>query len=156
MHIGVVSDTHRDHYMIQTALEYLKNCDVLIHLGDNVQDVSEIAQKFNGKIINVKGNCDFSVEVPTERVEVIEGKKFFVTHGHTYDVKYTLNNLKEKAIEINADIVLYGHSHISEIIFEDGIWYINPGSAAFSRRGKNSIAFIDISNSIINPYLKTL
>lgn len=156
MLIGVVSDTHRDHYMIQTALEYVKSCDVVIHLGDNVQDVSEIAQKFKGKIINVKGNCDFSVDVPTERVEIIEEKKFFITHGHTYDVKYTLNNLKGKARELNADVVLYGHTHISQIIFEEGIWYINPGSAAYSRRGDNSIAIIDISNSIINPYIKTL
>lgn len=156
MLIGVISDTHRDHYMIQTALEYLIDCDLVIHLGDNVQDVDEIAEKFTGKIINVKGNCDFSVLVPSERIEIIDGKKFFITHGHHYAVKYGLNSLKTKAMQVEADVALYGHSHISEITFEEGIWYINPGSAAFSRKGPNSIAFIDISNGNINPYIKTL
>lgn len=154
--IGVVSDTHRNRYMIQTALENILNCDLVIHLGDNVQDVDEIAAKFKGKIINVKGNCDFSVSTASERIEIIEEKKFFITHGHTYNVKYNLNNLKVKAAEIEADVVLYGHTHVSEILFERGIWYINPGSAAFSRKGRNSIAFIDIVNGNINPYIKSL
>lgn len=156
MLIGVVSDTHRDYYMIQTAMEYLKYSDLIIHLGDNVQDVEIMAENYKGRIISVRGNCDFSVMEPSEKIEMIENKKFLVTHGHTYDVKYSLNSLKFKAKDIGAEVALYGHTHIPMIDFEEGIWYINPGSAAFSRRGDNSIAFINIKEGIIHPNIKTL
>lgn len=137
-------------------MEYLKNSDLIIHLGDNVQDTDIIAETFKGRIIKVKGNCDFSVFEPSEKVEIIENKKFLITHGHTYDVKYNLNELKFGAKTIGADVALYGHTHISSIDYEEGIWYINPGSASFSRRGNNSIAFIEIVEGRIHPNIKTL
>ena len=33
---------------------------MLIHLGDNVEDIAIIKKYYKGRIINVKGNCDFS------------------------------------------------------------------------------------------------
>lgn len=146
MLIGVLSDTHRCGWAIEKAVKklMLNDIDMLIHLGDNVQDVIEIEKHFKGKIINVKGNCDSLVSMPSERIEVIENKKFFITHGNKYEVKHTTSYLKEKASEIQADVVLYGHTHISSIIFEDGIWFINPGSPAAPRDGFPSAALVEI------------
>lgn len=156
MLIGVISDTHRYNWIIEKAVEPLKDVDLLIHLGDNVQDVNEISKYYKGNIINVKGNCDFSVNVPGERIEVIDGKRFFITHGHRYDVKYDLSRLRYKALEAEADIVLFGHTHVSQIAYEDGIWFVNPGSPALSRDGFNSVALINIENNKVNASIKAI
>lgn len=156
MLIGVISDTHRYNWVIENAVNKLKDADIIIHLGDNVQDIKEIKKYYKGKIINVKGNCDFAVDLPSEKIEIIENKKFFITHGHRYDVKYDLSRLRYKALEVGADVVVYGHTHISQISFQDGIWFINPGSPAVPRDGFYSVATISIDKNIINASIKAV
>ncbi|MFL0194195.1 metallophosphoesterase [Clostridium sp. WILCCON 0269] len=154
MQIGVVSDTHRYKKFMNKVVEALCNTELVIHLGDNVQDVQEIKKIYTGPVISVKGNCDFNVDVPGEKLEVINGKRFFITHGHRYDVKYSLSRLKYRAMEEKADIVLFGHTHISQIFHEEGMWFINPGSPSVPRDGFNSIVIIDIDKGIISPSIK--
>jgi len=153
MRIGVISDTHRIVSSIEQLEGLIKGLDVLIHLGDNVEDISIIKKFYNGEIINVKGNCDFSVRTPNDRVEDIGGERIFLTHGHRYNVKGSLAKLRNKALETGANIVLYGHTHIAKIDFEQGIWYINPGSASLPRDGERSFAIISIDKKGIVPNL---
>lgn len=153
MRIGVVSDTHRNVSSIELLGEQIKAVDVVIHLGDNVDDISIIEKHYKGKIINVKGNCDFSSKTPNDRVEDVGGKKIFLTHGHKYSVKENLYKLRYMALETEAHIVLYGHTHIAKIDFEEGIWYINPGSASEPRDGERSFAIINIDGDVIDPTL---
>lgn len=153
MHIGVISDTHRIIGSIEQLGGEIKHVDVLIHLGDNVDDISIIKKYYKGTIINVKGNCDFSTSVPNDRLEEIGEKKIFLTHGHRYGVKENLSRLRYKALETGADIVLYGHTHIAKIDFQEGIWYINPGSASLPRDGDRSYAIININEEKIEPNL---
>ncbi len=153
MLIAVVSDTHRDTYAVKNVLKKIENADVLIHLGDNVADAVELSERFKGRTIYVKGNCDFSPSVQSVAVEVIEGKTLFITHGHNFNVKQGLSTLKRAAEAEKAHIALYGHTHISSIVFEGGIWYINPGSAWEGRDGAESIAMIELSEGKINPWL---
>ena len=153
MRIGVISDTHRIISSIEQLEGLIKGLDVLIHLGDNVDDISIIQKFYKGAIINVKGNCDFCSGTPNDRVEEIGGKKIFLTHGHRYNVKENLGKLRYKALETGANIVLYGHTHIGKIDFEEGIWYINPGSASLPRDGDRSFAIISIDKEGIEPNL---
>ena len=156
MVIGVISDTHRYVWAIEKTLEKMKDVDMIIHLGDNVQDVIEIKKYFKGRIIYVKGNCDFCSEVPNDIIETIDGMKFLITHGHRYEVKYNIDKLEEKALEIGADVVLYGHTHVSLITYEHGIWFVNPGSPSISRDGFNSVAIIEIKNGKVNPGIRAV
>lgn len=151
MYIGVVSDTHRYKNCMKKVVDAFYNTKLIIHLGDNVQDVNEIRRIYSGPIINVRGNCDFDVDTPDERLEIISGKRFFITHGHKYDVKYSLSKLRHKALEQKADVVLFGHTHISQIVYEEGIWFINPGSPAVPRDGFNSVVTVNICNGIVHP-----
>lgn len=156
MLVGVISDTHRQNKYIKRALDKLSGCDFIIHLGDNTSDVQEIEKYYNGKIISVKGNCDYAEDILSERIEVLGDKKIFITHGHNYNVKTTLENLKYKAMEVGADIALFGHTHIAITLFEEGIWFINPGSAGMARNGKNSIGLIEIIGEKIVPSIKLI
>lgn len=156
MVIGVVSDTHRHIWIIDKVMKALGDVDILIHLGDNIQDIKEFKKVYKGKILNVKGNCDYSNSVPSDIVEDIDKYRFLITHGHNYDVKYNLSRLKDKAFEEKANVVLYGHTHMSNIIYEEGIWFINPGSPVLSRDRSNSVALIEIKNGNINPSIKSI
>jgi putative phosphoesterase len=153
MRIGVISDTHRDKSSIEQLGSKIGGLDMLIHLGDNVEDIAIIKKYYSGTIINVKGNCDFFRGTPNDRVEEICGKKVFLTHGHRYDVKDNLLKLRGKALEVGATIVLYGHTHIGQIDFQEGIWYINPGSVALPRDIGRSFAIINIQEESIEPNL---
>lgn len=156
MLIGVVSDTHRHVWIVDKVMEVLGNIDVLIHLGDNIQDIREFKKIYKGEILNVKGNCDYSNSVPSDMIKDIAGFRFLITHGHNYDVKYSLSRLKDKAFEEKANVVLYGHTHISQIIYEGGVWFINPGSPVLPRDGINSIGLIEIKNGNINSSIKAI
>ena len=78
-----------------------------------------------------KGGIDFG----EENIFEIEGKKFFLTHGHLYDVKRSLNSIKEMAKKLKANLVIFGHTHKPYIeYYEDEILF-NPGATEDGRYG---------------------
>ena len=156
MKIGVISDTHRYVGDATSLINSLGNVDLIVHLGDNIEDVEILSSVYKGKIINVRGNCDFSKKVPSELIEEIGGRRFFVTHGNRYDVKYDLSKLRYRALELEANIVLFGHTHVSQIEYIDGIWFINPGSPTLPRNGVRSVAIIGIEEDKIVPVIKKI
>lgn len=138
------------------AAKMCKDADVILHLGDNSSDV-EIIKKETGKdVIFVKGNCDIDRSAKVEQIIELENKKIFMTHGHEYGVKSGLLNLHYRGMEVGADIVLYGHTHIASIEKHDGIWFVNPGSVSLPRGLKHTIAFIEIKDGVINSWLQDI
>lgn len=147
MRIAVISDTHRHSYELNQVLRLTQDTDMIIHLGDNVEDVEILKNGYKGKIINVRGNCDIISFVSSERLEEIEGMKILITHGHKYNVKNDLLRLKYRAKELGANIVLFGHTHEAMELYEEGIWFINPGSLAIPKSKYKSFAIIEIDNN---------
>jgi uncharacterized protein len=156
MKLGIISDTHRDHYYLNKAIEKLEKVDYIFHLGDNIADAVYLEERLKKKVYKVKGNCDYSYETPAEIFEEIEGIKIFAAHGHKYYVKYGYDDILQKGVELGADIILYGHTHISSIRYEEGIWIINPGSPSMPRDSFNSIAVINIQGKAISPNILEL
>ena len=156
MLIAVISDSHRDKEAMKSSIKKIKKADLLFHLGDNIDDVEFYRENFAGEIININGNCDFGCEELSEDIIEIQGVNFFITHGHKYGVKNDLMNLKYKAQEIGANVVLYGHTHIPCIDYEDKIWFINPGSISLSRTMNNTLGLINVNESKIVPSIVDL
>ena len=131
MKILVLSDTHG---RLDTAKKLIKNLnpDYTIHLGDMSEDCQRLEMDFPQKIIvSVKGNNDyFDKSYPLEREFTLCGKKFFMCHGHKYNVKRSLLVLKYKGMEKNADIILFGHTHMPYMDNTDGLIMLNPGSVS--------------------------
>ena len=128
MRLLVFSDTHRrSSGMLRILSDSLP--DVLIHLGDLTGDLDDVRAVFPSlRILSVPGNCDF---VPNEVLETkIGGVRFFLCHGHQYGVKSGLARLKAEAKRRDAKIVLFGHTHRACLEEEDGIVYLNPGTAS--------------------------
>lgn len=132
MKIGILSDTHSIKECIDNAVPYLKDCDLIIHAGDNFSDSKYIYNMTKVGIIAVKGNCDFD-NVEDELLFDLEDKVVFLCHGDKYNVKYGTDEIEAKAKSENADIVIFGHTHTPLNINKDGITYLNPGSVSLPR-----------------------
>lgn len=148
MKILVISDTHGETYRAEKVIKGLKNIDMIIHLGDYVRDARKLSALYPRIPMEyVYGNCDFSTkDVPSEKVLDCCGKKIFITHGHHYSVKRGYDKLYDKAEEVDADILLFGHTHIDDIDEENGHVLLNPGSISNPRNHSNgSYAIIEIS-----------
>lgn len=157
MKIAVISDTHRMDKYIEKSKSYIEDCDVLIHLGDNTEDIPELTQNFHGKVYAVKGNCDYENKYPKEQILLLKNKKIFITHGDSYGVKYGMNNIYYKGKELGADIVLFGHTHKHCIEKYDGILFMNPGSVSMPRSIGRYVGIIEINDdNEIDVYLKQI
>ena len=150
MKIAFIGDTHHNERAIEVVTKYINSLeiDIVIHLGDCVEDIKLIEKSFKGKIHAVAGNCDFSNIYPKENIININGVKIFFTHGDLYNVKNTMNSIAIKAESIGADVVLFGHTHIPLREEYRNIVFMNPGSIPKPSpwaEGKY-IGFIEISN----------
>ena len=160
MKIIVLSDTHGNYRALQKVALLHQDADMLIHLGDGERELNQLfnsepwaEQKFHC----LKGNCDYGQGVQVYRTLTLDlpyGHRIFAAHGDNFQVKFGTARIAYEARENQADIVLYGHTHVSDCRYEDGLYILNPGSLSLPRDGKPpSYALIDVSEKGILPNL---
>lgn len=156
MKIGIISDTHGDIKNIDKAILYLKECDLIIHAGDYIDDAEYIHYSTDVKIKCVKGNCDsYNIDGDYELTFSVNNKKFFLCHGHCHDVKMGLSSLYKFAKNNNIDIVVFGHTHVPIYKIIDNIIFINPGSLTYPRGiSDKSFGILAINNKISYEEIK--
>lgn len=141
--IGVISDTHG--LIRQEALDCFEGVDVIFHGGD-IGNVAVLrALERIAPVVAVRGNCDdgdWSKELPVSRSFEINGRHFLIIH-----------KLPEiKTLPKSLDGVIYGHSHQSRMSANDGVIYLNPGSAGPRRfRLPVSVARIRLEDGKLLP-----
>ncbi|MBT9176997.1 MAG: Phosphodiesterase YfcE [Firmicutes bacterium] len=133
--IGILGDTHGDHVSIEAALKKLGPLDALIHVGDYYRDGEALAHTLHIPVIAVVGNCDARRQPDRELIE-LAGKRIFVTHGHLQGVKQGTVSLVREARLRQANVVLFGHTHVPAAFSQHGILFVNPGSTHAGRKGK--------------------
>lgn len=145
MKIGVMSDSHGDREAIRQAVARGGPVDCWLHAGDHCQDAVFLGMIVSVPVIAVAGNCDGSAQAkPDEFLEALD-KRIWLTHGHRYKVKRNQDELIWWAGQYEADIVVYGHTHVADILRQDQVLAFNPGSVAFPRDGgPPSFGFIEI------------
>ncbi len=128
MRLLVVSDTHGHHSRLEKLL-LREKADYYLHLGDGAEECGHLMETYPQKtILPVAGNCDSFSSFPASRLILLENQRIFMTHGHIFGVKYTMEHLIEEAKKQKASIALYGHTHKSSTMKQGGIWLMNPGS----------------------------
>lgn len=130
MRIIVTSDVHRrTNYLLEIIEKHYDNTDLFINLGDSENEVDEALMLYPKlKIERVCGNCDMYSALPDSRLITANGKKLFFCHGHRFYVKHGYQMIEEHAKSVEADICLFGHTHIPYIEKKDGVHYMNPGA----------------------------
>lgn len=146
MKILVLSDSHRATQPMLDAVRR-EHPDAVIHLGDHASDTQELSAQFPLlPLCVVRGNCDlYEDSVPESALMKWEGVRIFAVHGHRYGVKSGVLRLHFAAMEKEASVILYGHTHIAYCEQHDGIWMMNPGACG---RSRPSYGIIEIKNSI--------
>ncbi|MDI6894998.1 MAG: metallophosphoesterase [Bacillota bacterium] len=127
MRIGVLSDTHGNLALVHRVVEEMGSVDLLLHAGDYYEDSCRLAE-WGVRVVGVVGNCDCRVDGPAERLVQVGGKRLLLTHGHRYRVKQDFRTLLSRARELNADAVVFGHTHRAEAFWLGKVLFFNPGS----------------------------
>ena len=141
MRVLVVSDVHGDFRGLCEAIEAQPTAKAVIFLGDGLRQAEDAADRYPDRdFYMVPGNCDFGADGIPIRQETFGGKRFYFTHGHRHDVKYTLYRLEMAAREAEADIALFGHTHQAYEEYVDGLYLFNPGSLRYDR----TYGYVDI------------
>ncbi len=131
LRIAVVSDTH---HQIEILLEQLQKAyiDELFFLGDCYNDGLEIAGRLGIPVELVRGNVEpFNCSGPADLLVTRKQWTIFLTHGHRYNVKMGLSLLSYRSEELNANLTLFGHTHIPFHEKNMNITFFNPGSASY-------------------------
>lgn len=154
MRILVISDSHGSTLAIDKAISAQPLAKHIFFLGDKLSDIEDFDILYPDRIFHtVSGNCDFYSQTPSHDMTEVAGKRIFFTHGHEYGVKSGTSHLLSYGRALGSDIILYGHTHIADTEYANGIYSVNPGSIGNSRGGKNSYAFIDIEKNGIIPVI---
>jgi putative phosphoesterase len=120
--IGLISDTHG--LLRDEALRVLEGSELIIHAGDvgNPEIIETL--KSIAPVVAVRGNVDSETWASAlPETEVVE------TAAATIFVLHDVHMLDLNPAAAGFQIVVSGHSHKPSRTEQDGILYINPGSA---------------------------
>ena len=156
MKLMIASDLHGSGYYVKKLVDAFQaeGAEKLLLLGDLLYhgprnhlpeeyDCPTVAQQLNAmkdKIIAVRGNCDCEVDQMVLQFPImadyaalwLNGHMVWATHGHVY-------NMDNHPPFQKGDILLHGHTHIPAAQqFEDGFYYINPGSVSIPKAGSRN------------------
>ncbi|MCQ2403151.1 MAG: phosphodiesterase [Lentisphaeria bacterium] len=129
----------------------LFHADLLVLMGDvlyhgprngvpGAYDPNRVATLLNGRkdqILAVRGNCDCDVDqmlldfpIMSDYAQLaIDGRRFFLTHGHLYHRDYMPSLPK-------GSVFVQGHTHIPALEeLSTGITFLNPGSISLPKGG---------------------
>ncbi|HET7105898.1 MAG TPA: metallophosphoesterase family protein [Candidatus Acidoferrum sp.] len=122
MRIGVISDTHG--LLRPEAVHVLAGVQLIIHAGDVGAPEILTQLKAIAPVFAVRGNVDtqpWAQELPMTTVVETSGYQFYVIHN--------LRDLDLKPQAAGFDAVISGHTHQAGQHVEEGVLYLNPGSA---------------------------
>jgi uncharacterized protein len=157
--VGLISDTHVPKQALQIprrVFEIFSKADYIIHAGDLVElaVVDELEQI--APVLAVHGNMD-NLEVndafPSLNSLKVFGWKIGVIHNA--DIAFGLTRSREIVQQNGFNVLVSGHSHTANITWENGVLYINPGSATSpsSPFGKPSVGLLKLTNESITPQI---
>lgn len=126
MRIAVLSDTHG--LLRPEVAGIIQDSNVVIHGGDinsqKILDQIKNTAKPNAPLFAVHGNNDkeWAEHLPQTLEFELAGKRFFLVH-----------NKKDIPSDVDADIIIFGHTHKYYEEQIDGRLWLNPGSCGKRR-----------------------
>lgn len=148
MKIIVASDSHYERAMLMNLAQEIKrrgDIGAVIHLGDMEADAEWLRRNLTIPVYSVPGNCDMRFDAPSELVVTLGGVRLMLCHGHRQRVKYTLDPLVYRALELGVPLALFGHTHARCLKNEGGVLLLNPGALKDGRYALLEVGSGDIS-----------
>jgi len=138
----VLSDTHGSLFALKTVMNWAKDhmppndtiCDA-VFLGDGASDLRPAADAAgfysNWKIL--RGNNDYEHSIQDSAVFDFADHRFFICHGHRHSLYGGYHTLISAGRNNDANVVMFGHTHVPFLKNEGGLLLINPGSVGRPR-----------------------
>ncbi|MEG2053555.1 MAG: YfcE family phosphodiesterase [Oscillospiraceae bacterium] len=146
MKIVVTADSHGDVGNLLKICEENADMNALVFLGDGETDIEDIQNAYPTlRVYAVGGNCDRRGYYPDESLAVFGGKLVFYTHGSTYGVKRGLDEIKYRARQAGAEVLLFGHTHTAVCEKEDDLLVLNPGTVGSMSALRHSYGVLNIN-----------
>ena len=150
MLIGIMSDTHDNLIFVKKAIELFNNekVEYVIHAGDYTSPFTlKLFKELECKYVGIFGNNDGDKLLLLERAEgkihnqpyifTLNNKKIVVMHEHQ-----VADALADSG---HFDLVIYGHTHKSDIRKVKNTLVVNPGEVSTYLYGKSTVALVDLN-----------
>ncbi|MDL2246426.1 YfcE family phosphodiesterase [Methanobrevibacter sp. OttesenSCG-928-K11] len=154
MIIGLISDTHindKSYKLTENLKTAFKDVDLILHAGDIViprvlDELEKIAP-----VIAVQGNMDRAngFDLPERKLIEKKGVKIGLIHGEVYP-KGDDQQLYYLAKELEADILVSGHTHQPMIETVKDVLLLNPGSPTAPRLADPSVMLLKINDGEVD------
>ena len=122
LRVGLISDTHG--LLRPQAIDFLQGSDLIVHGGDICDSAILTALAAIAPVIAVRGNNDHGEWA--ERLR--ESELFQVGDAFVYAI-HDVGAIDIEPRAARVQVVVSGHSHQPSVRREDGVLYVNPGSA---------------------------
>ena len=118
MTLLVLSDSHGRPDHVEEAIRRVRP-DGILFAGDGLRDLTRVGD-LPCPLWAVSGNCDWSPtwivnglarEARDEELITVEDIRILLIHGHKYGVKGNLLPATYRAMEREADVLVFGHTH---------------------------------------------
>jgi len=151
MLLGVMADSHDNLFKIEEAVNFFnqERVDLVLHAGDFIAPF--VVRKFKMlrcPLIGVFGNNDGEKKGLKDKILSIGGEIYsspysFIKNGKRILLLHDPEKLKK--IDLNPfDLIIYGHTHQSEIKRKEGKVFINPGECGGWLTGKSTVALLNL------------
>lgn len=137
----IFSDSHGNIDNILDVIKRYPKAEAVFHLGDIEGDADRLRYATSYPVYMVRGNCDFSAELPPQIVTEFAGKRIAMCHGHRYLSYGGVETLRYWAMEQQADIAMFGHTHVPYLEQDSSPILLNPGSISRPRQEKKIPTF---------------
>jgi uncharacterized protein len=162
MILGIISDTHGDVAGWRQALAgAFRPVEMILHAGDILYHgpcnplvagyaPPALAEAINAAPVPVvfsRGNCDsrvdqivlnYPIQAPYALIQA-GGVRLWLQHGD----ELARSQMVEQARRYQAQVCIFGHTHIPELTLQQGILLFNPGSPALPKAGPPSVGVLD-------------
>ncbi len=127
MKICVCSDSHGHRQALEEMLR-ITRAEVVLFLGDGVEDMERIALPTTVYLAMVCGNGDMACREPDVRLLSLSGHKVLLAHGHKLAVKQGIDTLYAYGKTQGATLMLHGHTHQPNLVQKEDAIILCPGS----------------------------
>jgi putative phosphoesterase len=130
--IGLISDTHvpiRAKEIPKEVFKVFENADYIVHAGDLVElsVIDELEQL--APVLVVYGNMDGpEIRGKLPKVDSLKVFEWKIGVMHDPGALFGVGKLREIANTNRFNVLVYGHTHNSNIRWEKDILLVNPGS----------------------------
>ena len=122
LRVGLISDTHG--LLRPQAIDFLQGSDLIVHGGDICDGAILTALAANAPVIAVRGNNDRGDWAARLR----ESELFRIGDAFIYAI-HDVAAIDIEPRATGVQVIVSGHSHQPSIRRDDGVLYVNPGSA---------------------------